>query len=252
VNSYFKDVNELAEWLSLTEHSEGLHRSYVRIDQKKRAEKAIQERGHLLSYIAGIKCWAGIFTIEGTKLRKSKDSEFPFYFDVKPTHVLRTPAKCFLVRESKIGSGQSGRGIYNHILDGTVCKRICRQIEIVDAMAESDAESEASADSEFKGFQRAWDEVRQRSIFQRGVIIRQSGGRCSICGVTKQEWIDRIQERGKWPKVLGAIERIRKLPFEMLHAHHHEWVKDDGTARLDNLSAVCPNCHDLLTRAGGK
>lgn len=104
VNSYFKDVNELAEWLCLTERRERLHKSYVRIDQKKRAEKAIQEGGHLLSYIAGIKCWAGIFMIEGTKLRKSDDSEFPFYFDVKPTHVLRTPAKCFRVRESKIRS----------------------------------------------------------------------------------------------------------------------------------------------------
>ena len=248
--SYFKDVNELAEWLPWTVSGEQLRKSYVREDQKKRAGKAIEERGYLLSYISGLKCWAGIFMIEGAKLRKSDDSEFPFYFDVKPVHVLRTPAKCFLVRESKIRSGQNGRGIYNHIRDSTVCKRICSRIEIVDEMAERDAESEAGTHSEFKGFRDLWDEVRQRSTFQRSVIIERSGGRCSICGVTKQEWTDRIQARGKWPQGQRDIERIRESPFPMLHAHHLEWVKDGGSAILDNLIAVCPNCHDLLTRGG--
>ena len=38
VNSHFKDVNELAEWLSWTERSERLRKSCVRIGQKKSAE----------------------------------------------------------------------------------------------------------------------------------------------------------------------------------------------------------------------
>ena len=37
-NSRFKDVNELAEWLSWTERSERLRKSCVRIGQKKSAE----------------------------------------------------------------------------------------------------------------------------------------------------------------------------------------------------------------------
>ena len=258
VNSYFKDINELAEWLYEPRgaDSERFRRSYVRSGQEQRAKKAVEEGGFLLSYVTGIQCWAGVFKITGRELRNSDgdtawDRAFGSYFDVKPIDMLRSPAKCFLGRESLIRSGHDGRGIYNHILDVTVCERICSRIKTVAAMSEGDAEAEANADSEFADFKRSWKEALGRSTFLRRLIIEQSGGQCSICEVTKQEWIDRILVRGKWPAPL-AIDRIRGDDFELLHAHHRDWVKDGGTARLANLMAVCPNCHDLLTRAGNR
>ena len=32
-----------------------------------------------------------------------------------------------------------------------------------------------------------------------------------------------------------------------LELHHIVWVKDDGANDLDNLLALCPNCHSLHT-----
>ena len=110
MTTYFKDVNELAEWLSWTKSDERRRRSYVSSGQVKKAEKAIEEGGCLLSYIKGINCWAGIFKIAGKELLKSEgdtpwDREFNNYFEVEPIRELRSPAKCFLVRESEIHSG---------------------------------------------------------------------------------------------------------------------------------------------------
>lgn len=251
MNCYFKDVNELAEWLN--DSRSDRRRSHVRTSQERRAKKALAEGGFLLSYIMGIRCWAGVFRITGKQLRRSAEGPwgkaFGKYFDVEPIHVLDTPQKCFLVRESKIRSGHDGRGIYNHMRNAKDCERIHKQIEKVAAMSHSDAKAEATADVAFEDFKRSWNEARNRSTFFSRLVIKESGGRCSICGVTKREWISRILKASAWLTALD-MNRIRDNNFELLHVHHRDWVKDGGTARLDNLTAVCPNCHDLLTRAG--
>ncbi len=255
MTSYFKDVNELAEWLNWTSADERRRRSYVRSDQVERAEKAIKQGGRLLSYIKGIKCWAGVFTIAGKELVKSEgdtpwDREFNHYFEVEPVRELRSPAKCFLVRESEIRSGHDGRGIYNHIRDVEACERIYSRIKIVADMSEKEAMAQTAINSEFAEFQRSWDETLRRSSFLSRVAIKRSRGQCDICGVTTHEWIKRIQERltdsGKWLQTLISIEHIRDDGFEMLQAHHQESVKDGGTTELDNLVALCPNCHSLV------
>lgn len=258
MNSYFKCVNELADWLENTRGP--LTKTYVRHNQEHRAIKAIKESalangGFLLSYIMGIRCWAGIFRITGKQLRKSDiegswGEECPYYFDVKPIHVLNTPERCFLVRESIIGSGHDGRGIYNRMRDPTICELIRKQIAKVAAMSDSKAKAEATADTAFKGFERKWNDARDRNRTFTRWEIKRSGGRCKICGVTKQDWIDRIfKNASAWRRAFD-MKRIRDNDFELLQVHHREPVKDGGIATLDNLIAICPNCHALLTRAG--
>ena len=253
MTNYFKDVNDLGEWLSdqAITGGERYRRSYVRNDQQDRAKRAIAEGGFLLSYVKGVPCWAGISRIVGSELRKAPDGNawdkaFGSYFDIEPIHLLRTPAKCFLAREATMCSGHDGRGIYNHMLDANVCERIRKQIENVDGKSDHDAEAEASSDSGFSDFMRSWDDSLHRSTFLRSLVIEQSGGCCSVCAVTKQEWIDRVVGVGKWPAELD-IQRIRDDGFQLLHVHHREHV-----AKIGTLMAVCPNCHDLLTRAGTK
>lgn len=131
-------------------------------------------------------------------------------------------------------------------------RRLIReQIEYVDQLTDQEAESKAGADSSFEAFRRAWEYALDRSPFSRDLAIRSSAGSCSICGVTKGEWIDRIKLSGLWPGAL-SLDSVRDADFEMLHAHHIVAVKSGGTAMLENLRAVCPNCHDLLTRVSRK
>lgn len=246
MNCYFKDVNVLAEWLADT----GFHkRAHVRTSQERRAKKALAKGGFLLSYIMGIRCWAGVSRITGKQLRTGDwDKTFPKYFDVKPIHVLETPEKCFLVRESKMCTGHDGRGAYNHMWKNG--ERIHKQIEKVAAMSASNAKGKATADVAFDDFKRSWNEARNRSAFYAQLRTKESRGRCSICDVTKQEWISRILNKARpWLKALD-MKRIRDKRFAMIQVHHREPVKYGGTAELGNLTAVCPNCHDLLTRAG--
>ena len=83
MNCYFKDVNVLGEFLA----DKGFRkRAYVRTSQERRAKKTLAEGGFLLSYIMGIRCWAGVSRITGKQLRKSGDFDkaFPKYFDVEP------------------------------------------------------------------------------------------------------------------------------------------------------------------------
>jgi 5-methylcytosine-specific restriction endonuclease McrA len=250
MNSYFKCVNELADWLGDIEGKRTT--SYVRTDQVRQAKKLLAEGDpkFLLSFIKGIRCWVGVFRITGKQLRESTNNSpwGKYYFDVEPIHILDTPEKCFLGRESKMRTGHQGRGVYNHIWKHP--ERIHKQIEKVSALSKSDAKAEATADVVFDGFKCSWDEARKRSASSGRLVIKQSEGQCPICGVTKHEWIDRILlKASKWRKAFD-INRIRDNHFELLHVHHREPVKAGGTAELDNLTAICPNCHDLLTRAG--
>lgn len=249
MTAYFKNVNDLAEWVS-----EPCTKSYVLPEQKDRARKMLVEGGGLLSYIKGVRCWAGVSRIvAGTKLRESAgdtvwERAFPFYFDIEPLYVLQTQEKCFLARESLLRSGYHGRNIYSHMWKTEVCERIRGRIEQLCAITKQEAESEARADGSFQSFQHDWEETKKRSSFSSGHTIRLSGGKCSICDVTKQEWVERIVRGGKWPSGL-SLDRIRSADFKLLQAHHLAPVKDGGTSQLDNLLAVCPNCHDLITRA---
>ena len=245
MNCYFKDVNVLGEFLADTGFRK---RAHVRTSQERRAKKALAEGGLLLSYIMGIRCWAGVSRITGKQLRTGDwDKAFPKYFDVEPIHVLETPEKCFLVRESKMCTGHDGRGAYNHMWKNG--ERIHKQIEKVAAMSASEAKAKATADVAFEDFKLSWNEARNRSTFYTRLVIKESGGRCSICGVTKKEWIARLVKANARRTGLD-MNRIRDNDFELLHVHHREPVKDGGAAELGNLTAVCPNCHYLLTRAG--
>jgi hypothetical protein len=247
MNTYFKDVNALAEWLSDSGYRK---RAYVRPNQERRAKTVLAEGGLLLSYIMGIRCWAGVSRITGTQLRKSGDWDkaFPKYFDVEPTHVLETPEKCFLVRESKLRTGHDGRGAYNHIWKNG--EHIHEQIKEVAAMSARDAKVKATADVAFEDFKRSWNEARDRCPSYVRLRIKESRGQCSMCGVTKQEWIDRILKKSSPWRTALDMNRIRHNDFRLLDVHHCEPVKDGGTAKLGNLIPVCPNCHALLTRAG--
>jgi hypothetical protein len=254
---YFKDVNDLAEWLSDEQApSSRTQRSYVLPGQEERATQMLEEGGFLLSYIKVVRCWAGISRIVGKELRPSERTDdwersFTSYFDIEPLHVLQTPAKCFLVRESLLKSGHDGRNIYSHMRNANVCELIRERIEHVDRLTNQEAESNAGADSSFEAFNRVWEDAIDRSPFLRDLAIRLSAGKCSICGVTKGEWLDRVERSGRWPGTL-SLDRVRDADFKLLHAHHMDAVKSGGTARLDNLRAVCPNCHDLLTRVSGR
>ena len=160
MNCYFKDVNVLGEFLA----DKGFRkRAYVRTSQERRAKTALAEGGFLLSYVMGIRCWAGVSRITGKQLRKSGDFDkaFPKYFDVEPIHMLETPEKCFLVRESKMRTGHDGRGAYNQMLKNG--ERIHKQIEKVAAMSASSAKAKATADVAFEDFIRLWNEARSRS-----------------------------------------------------------------------------------------
>ena len=249
MTSYFKDVNDLAEWLSETLVPS---RSYVLPEQEALVTQMLAEGGFLLSYVKVVRCWVGVSTIVGKELRSSEGADarersFTSYFDIDPLHVLQTPAKCFLARESLLKSGHDGRNIYSHMRNAIICKLIRERIEYVDRLTDQEAESKAGEDSSFEDFKSAWKDAIARSPFQRDLIIRKAAGTCSICGVTKGEWIDRIDRCGQWPGPL-SLDKVRNADFELLHVHHIAAVKSGGTARLDNLCAVCPNCHDLLTR----
>lgn len=246
MTAYFKDVNDLAEWVL----EPCTRKSYVLPEQKDRAQKMLAEGGVLLSYIKGIRCWAGVSRIAGTNLRESAGDNawergFPLYFDIEPLYILTTQEKCFLARESSLQSGHDGRNIYRRILDPEVCKRICSRIERLYAMPDQEAKSEAAADGSFQFFQHDWDDTMKRSSFSSRQAIKLSGGKCSICDVTKQEWLERIRRGGKWPPGLP----LDHADFELLQAHHLAPVKDGGRGQIDNLLAVCPNCHGLITRA---
>jgi hypothetical protein len=257
MTAYFKDVNDLAEWLSDEQApSSRTRRGYVLPGQKQRATQMLAKGGFLLSYIKVVRCWAGISRILGKELRPSEgandwERSFPWYFDIEPLHVLQTPAKCFLARESLLESGYDGRNIYSQMLKDSVCERIRERIEHVNRLTKQEAESIAVADSSFEAFNRVWEDAIDRSPFLRGLAIRLSSGKCSICGVTKGEWLERVERGGLWPVSL-SLDRVHDAQFGLLHAHHMDAVKSGGTARLGNLRAVCPNCHDLLTRASGK
>lgn len=245
MSCYFKDVNVLADWLDDT----GLHkRAHALTSQERRANKALAKGGFLLSYIMGIRCWAGVSRITGKQLRTGEwDKAFPKYFDVEPIHVLETPEKCFLVRESKMRTGHDGRGAYNQMLKNG--ERIHKQIEKVAAMSASSAKAKATADVAFDDFKRLWNEARSRSASHARLRSKESGGRCSICDVTKQAWIKRILSKSR-PLIKALdMKRIRDKSFVLIQVHHLEPVKHGGTAALPNLIPVCPNCHDLFTRA---
>lgn len=258
MDCYFKCVAELADWLDNSEHP--MTRTYVRHNQEDRAIKALEESarsggGFLLTYIMGVRCWAGMDRIIGTQLRKSDiggswREECPYYFDLKPIYTLHTPERCFLVRESKIRSGHDGRGIYTRMRDPSVCEAIRKQIAKVAAMSDRKAKAEATSDPAFKDFELKWNNARDRSRTFTRWQVKRSGGRCKICGVTKQEWINRILKKASAWRRAFDMNRIRGNDFELLQVHHREPVKDGGTATLDNLMAICPNCHALLTRAG--
>lgn len=72
MTAYFKDVNDLSEWLSDAYEPNTLtHRSYVLPEQENRARKMLAEGGVLLSYIKTVRCWAGVSRIASSELRLS-------------------------------------------------------------------------------------------------------------------------------------------------------------------------------------
>ena len=65
----------------------------------------------------------------------------------------------------------------------------------------------------------------------------------------------------KYPRRIGAATRQQVLIEAGFHCanpicrsiltlelHHIDWVKDGGGNRLENLIALCPNCHSLHTK----
>ena len=192
--SYFKDVNDVAEWFYEPYEADGggACRSYVLERQRALAERAVSKGGFILSHIKGVRCWAGVARIAGNELLKSDGNGwgqvFPHFFRIEPLHVLRTQARCFLVREAVVRSGYDGRGIYTQMHDAGACERIHSGIEAVASMTEAAAEAEANSQpSDFEVFKRAWKDSLSRSTFLRDLAIMQSKGHCAICGTTRQD-----------------------------------------------------------------
>jgi 5-methylcytosine-specific restriction endonuclease McrA len=72
-------------------------------------------------------------------------------------------------------------------------------------------------------------------------------------------------DKKKWSRVLAESHRddvvIRQRGFcaacnedmgFMAEIHHIKRVSDDGGGHPDNLIAVCPNCHTIITKLGSK
>jgi len=58
---------------------------------------------------------------------------------------------------------------------------------------------------------------------RRAKVFKRDGNECQGCGITNRK-AERVQERG-------------------LHVHHIKPISEGGTHRIDNLIALCEECH---------
>ena len=262
---YFCDINSLAQWLVpdgdetvslvLDPRQDGAKRH----TQYDRAAKLV-DGDVLLSFVKGVCCWTGASVIR-TNTAKSHtkplnpvesadpwSQHFGYALDIQPWFNLYEPDLCFFSTNKRLGVHYQGRGIYQqmHRLDD--CNLIIKEVERLHAMTGKSVREAADEGlkRDIDEFGATWKEVLQRDPYLTEIAVSRSGGRCDICGTTAAKWVDCLQRKQPDQSYNNVFGESSPYGYAFLEGHHELPCARGGDARLENLFALCPNCHRVV------
>lgn len=263
---YFRDINSLAQWLVRDgDDTVSLVLDPTRDGAKQRTQydRAAQlvDGDVLLSFVKGVCCWTGASVIRTNTAKnhtkplnpvESADvwsQHFGHALDIQPLFYLYEPDLCFFSTNKRLGVRYQGRGIYTqmHRLDD--CNRIMKEVERLHATT-VESVREAAGEGltrDLDGFGETWREVLKRDPYLTEIAVIRSSGRCDICGTTAVEWVDRLQRKQPDQSYRHVFDGS-PYGYTFLEGHHELPCARGGDARLENLLALCPNCHRVVSR----
>lgn len=261
---YFRDINSLAQWLVPSENSVSLVLSRERDEAtRKQYDRASQmvDGDILLSFVKGVAAWTGVSLVQTNKAKghtrplnpvETTDpwsTYFGYALDVVPLFQLLNPEQCFLTSNAALGLSYQGRGIYTRMQQVEDCRLIEAKVE--EASKQSPRSVRDSADPItvrlLDAFCHQWQQSLERDPYLTEIAVSLSGRKCSLCGTTAHEWVARVSSAQPDQDYRNVFDDP-EYRFTFLEGHHELPRAHGGDARLENLLALCPNCHHVVGR----
>lgn len=264
---YFRDINSLAQWLqwlALGDKTIALVMDPNR-DQAKRKQyhlaKRLRDGDLLLSFIKGVCCWSGVWLVKTNTAKGhtqplnevgSNDPwshHFGRALDVEPIIQLITPEQCFFTTNARLALKYQGRGIYTQMGRLDDCERIIAAIRGVAGETAESIRKRASPQQirDLDDFGEQWDGQLERDPYLTNIAVARSGDRCDVCGTTAKEWVARLQ-KSRPDEAYRDVFSDPHYDYAFLEGHHRLPRARGGDSSLQNLLALCPNCHRVIGR----
>jgi hypothetical protein len=216
----------------------------------------IQDGDLLLSFIKGVCCWSGVWRVKTSTAKghvkplNPVESTDPWYvyfgmaLDVEQVVILTRPEQCFYTRNAALGLKYQGQGIYNEMQKQGDCERIVEAIMKAEKVSCEDAKSDSQEGHEMEQFKAKWQATLEQDPFLADIVRMISGGKCQVCGTTASDWVAKLQGHRNYRNVFDDP----RFDYSFLEVHHILPLYKGGDARVEQLLAICPNCHKVIGR----
>lgn len=215
----------------------------------------------LLSFIKGIASWTGVSLVQTNKEKghtkplnpveatDSWSNYFGYALDVVSLFQLLSPEQCFLTSNSALGLSYQGRGIYTRMHQVEHCRLIEAKVEEASRQSPHSIRDSAAPITidRLDEFCQEWQQSLERDSYLTQIAVSLSGGKCSLCGTTAHEWVAKVSNSQPDQGYRNVFDDP-KYQYAFLEGHHELPRAHGGDARLDNLFALCPNCHHVVGR----